>query len=164
MKNFKTHILIGVITIGFLSFGCAVLPPARIADSDIPPVVVAPEKSERHKSIHPDAFEYEGILDIAVIVNGDWGDPVWTNKAYMPTMIELYYKNPQIGGEPQYAGIAGGAGGIQGYYYMLGDKAYAFMFDRVEHCFMAVTPTIDGYKQMMEDFATAAGHYRKKGT
>lgn len=163
MKKHRHFVLIAIAAIVFLSFGCAALPPVRIAESELPTVAVPPEKPMRYKSEHPDGFYYEGILDIAVVVNGDWGEPIWTNTAYMPLM-ELYYKNPTPGAEPQYAGIAGGRSGIVGYYYMVGDEFHAFLFSAMDSAFIEVHPSAEARRQGIEDFATAVGQYRKQGT
>ena len=158
MKKYRHFVLIAILAIVFLSYGCVGKQPK-------PPVVAAePAKPERHRSIHPNAFYYEGILDIAILMQGDWGEPIWRNDAYMPAMIEIYYKNPKIGGEPQYACINGMRHGIIGYSYMIGDIVYTFKYNQPEAAYVRFEPTPDVYKQYIDDYAKAVSHYRSKGT
>ena len=158
MKDYiKIKIFIMIIAIGFLFIGCAGVQP--IPTAELP---VFSEAPERQMSIH--GFAYEGILDIAFLMQGDWGEAVWRNVAYMPVMMELYYRNPEPSdGRPHYACVMAGQRGIMGFAYMIGDELHTFRVDGGG--FAEYEPTPAEYKTYIDDFATAVGHYRdKKGT
>jgi len=163
MKKHSHFVLIALVAIVFLSFGCTGPQPKPTAESK-PPVVIIPEKPGRHTSIYPDGIEYEGILDIAILIQGDWGDEIWRNMAYMPRMIELYYRNPDPDGVPQYACINGMQQGIIGFSYMIGDELHVFRFEPSEGAFIEFKPSRDAYRAYIDDYAKAVGEYRSKGT
>lgn len=163
MRDLRVKILIGLIAICFLFSGCAATQPAPVVKPEPPPVAAAPAAPERHTTIHPDGFQYEGVLDIAVLIAGDWGEPIWRNLAYMPEMVEVYYKNPVIGAEPQYACLNGSRQGIIGYSYMIGDTLHTFRAVPAGRVYVEFTPTAEAHKMYMDDYAKAIGHMKNKG-
>ena len=158
MKDYiKIKIFIMIIATGFLSGGCVTTQSKPAAE--LPIVSEVPEVPERQVSIH--GFAYEGILDIAFLLQGGWGEAIWMNTAYMPSTMEFYYRNPEpTDGQPHYACIMGSQRGIIGFAYMIGDELHTFRFDGGG--FAEYEPTPSKYKTYIDDFATAVGHYRDK--
>lgn len=187
MENLKTKFLIGIIATCFLFIGCAAVPPKPVGDlgKDLSKLQRAvdnlndaiekkreAEKPATPKDLSPNAkrssnsfgFFYEGNFDVDVLMSEAWGEPAWVSRDYLPHWIEMYYKNPDPTGAPQWACIVFARGGIMGYSYIT-DGAITFLaYNPVSKTFVINRDmTGEQIKKNLDDYDKAINRYQKKG-